>query len=473
MATLAAVNEQLQANNDNNIDGNVMIVQAVDRLHATMRSFVQMVKLQNMKMLEMMREQQPAQQAAEAAPAAGPKPDSNIAAILAGIATFLIGFFTGLADSIKKILNLLRLEKAVLRVGQVIDTIVDTIRGAFRTLLSTTKEGPLAKLVAGARANFTEIFDFLKNSVFGRIVAGIRDILVFPFEGLFGAAGEANILTRIFNAITRPFTMIIDAIKSAVVVVDNFMPILRTIGTTLGRLFFPFTVIMTIYDTVKEAIAGFEEGGVLGGLAGAVVGLLNSIVGMPLDLLKSAVSWLLGKLGFEQAEAALDSFNFQDIISKVIYGFVGFLKGVVNGIIEGVATLVENLPLVPDAVGDKIRGLKFDTATSEESTVPVDMTAPDQQAVSGNFSFDESEGMAPRAPTVQETPDKNAGVRKYEKIMERQEAKRQMMEAGRQQAMQPTVISAPTIDNSSVSSSSQSMIMPMAQPFDAADPAFN
>ena len=219
-----------------------------------------------------------------------------------------------------------------------------------------------------------------------------------------------------------------------------------------------------------HAGAGFEEGGILGGLAGAITGLLNSIVGMPLDLLRKAVSFILGKLGFEQASEALDSFSFQDIIKKVIFSFVGFLRGVVNGLIEGVATLVESVPF-GDEVADKIRGLKFkepEGGPSTESDAPVDMEAPEQQAVSGGF-MDES--FTPEPPVAQpaEEADKSAGRRKYERIIAKRDRRAEQMQR-QQQGQAPIVVNAPTIDNSSTSSSSNAMVMPMAAPHDAADP---
>lgn len=471
MATLAAVNETLQANNDNVVTGDTMIVQAVDRLNNTMSGMVKMMQLQNLKLLEALREKAPGQ-AAPDAPAGPAAPDSNIGKILAGIAAFTIGFLSGLADSFKKIFALTKFDKVLTGIGKTIDAFTDFVKSRFTRLLAVTKEGPLAKLVAGVRTNFTEIFDFLKNSVFGKIVTAIKNILVFPFEGLFVAAGEANILTRIFNAIIGPFQAVFNAVKGIftfAVEGSGIMKVLGTLGSVLGKLFLPFTVIMTIYDTVKEAIAGFEEGGILGGLAGAITGLLNSIVGMPLDLLKSAVSWLLGKMGFDQAEEALDSFSFQDIFKKIIFGFVGFLRGVVNGIIEGVATLVENLPLVPDSVGDKIRSLKFKSPEGEaEATQPVDMEAPEQQAVSGGF-MDES--FSPEPPVAQpaEEVDKQAGKNKFQKIIEKKERRAERMQR-QQQGQAPIVVNAPTIDNSQTSSSSNAMVMPMAAPHDAADP---
>ena len=87
-------------------------------------------------------------------------------------------------------------------------------------------------------------------------------------------------------------------IKSAFSILDAGGPLMTTlgnIGRVIGRLFLPFTLIMTAFDVVKGAIAGFEEDGFLGGLAGAFEGLFNSLIGAPLDLLKSAVAWVLDK----------------------------------------------------------------------------------------------------------------------------------------------------------------------------------
>ena len=472
MATLAAVNETLQATNDNVITGDSMVVQAVDRLNNTMSGMVKMMQLQNLKLLEALREKGPAQ-AAPDAPSGPAKPDSNIGMILAGIAAFTIGFLSGLADSFRKIFALTKFDKVLTSIGKTIDAFTDFLRTRFKSLLTATREGPLAKLVAGVRTNFTEIFDFLKNSVFGKIVTGIKNILVFPFEGLFVAAGEANLLTRIFNAVTRPFTMIIDAVKSAFTIIDTAFPILKTLGATLGRLFAPFFFIMTAFDTVKGAIAGFEEGGILGGIAGAITGLLNSLVGLPLDLLKSAVSFIVGKMGFEQAEEALDSFNFQDIIKKVIFSFVGFLRGVVNGIIEGIATLVENIPLVPDFVGDTIRKAKFKEPAggpSTESDAPVDMEAPEQQAISGGF-MDESFSPDPVARPAEEV-DKQAGKDKFQRIIAEKDRKMEQMQRP-QQSQQPVVNMIDQSSKGGDSVQTSPVLANMAAPFDNQDPMFS
>jgi hypothetical protein len=94
-----------------------------------------------------------------------------------------------------------------------------------------------------------------------------------------------------------------------------------------GRLFLPFTIITGAIGAIQGAIDGFKKGGILGGLEGGISGLLTTIIGYPLDLLKSAVAWIAGKFGFENAEATLNEFSFSTLISDSIGAIFDMIKG--------------------------------------------------------------------------------------------------------------------------------------------------
>jgi hypothetical protein len=96
-----------------------------------------------------------------------------------------------------------------------------------------------------------------------------------------------------------------------------------------GRLFLPFTIITGAIATIQGFIDGFKEGGIIGGIEGGVKGLFDTLVAWPLDLLKDGVAWILGKFGFTEAEAALDSFSFSDLIDDLIGGVFNMVKGAV------------------------------------------------------------------------------------------------------------------------------------------------
>lgn len=95
-------------------------------------------------------------------------------------------------------------------------------------------------------------------------------------------------------------------------------------GMIIGRrILFP---IIAIYDTVMGALDGWEKDGIFGAIKGGISGLINSIFGSILDLLKDGVSWIIEAIfGENDVSKALDSFSFQDIISEAIDGLVDML----------------------------------------------------------------------------------------------------------------------------------------------------
>ena len=101
-------------------------------------------------------------------------------------------------------------------------------------------------------------------------------------------------------------------------------------GSILGKIFLPITILMSAFDFITGFMKGYEEGGILGGLEMGLSKMFKGLIGMPLDLLKSAVSWILGKFGFENAEKALDAFSFSDLIGDMIGGIFGMIDGAVK-----------------------------------------------------------------------------------------------------------------------------------------------
>jgi len=391
MATLAEVNQTLKVANDNEMDGASRIVASVDRLTTIVNQFVKAMALSNMKLLEAMREQQ-AQATQEIASSQDKADDSKLKLLLLGLIAFIAGIISGLVDSLKAYAKLFRLDKLLDLVKAGIGKLRTNVGKALTVLLDPfVRMGDDLKRIgsnfkarsikafddamAGIKAAIQPIRNFFSSDpktgvgrMVQRVVTFIRNAFMFPLEPLAdlvkpfkaiftGGEDGVSLITRIVNTIKAPFTAASEAaskamktIKSAFAIFEEgskFMTVLGTIGKVIGRLFFPFTLLMTAYDTIKGAIEGFEEDGFLGGLAGAWKGLLQSIIGMPLDLLKSAVSWILGKFGFENAEKFLDSFSFSELIGKMI-------NGLVNSVIEGAAVIADAFGL-----GDKIRKYKI------------------------------------------------------------------------------------------------------------------
>jgi hypothetical protein len=131
-------------------------------------------------------------------------------------------------------------------------------------------------------------------------------------------------------------------------------------GRVLGRLFYPITILISVFDTLKGALSGFDKykdkgflEGIIGGLFGGLSGFLTGFIGMPLDLLKDAISWIASKLGFKNFSKQLDSFSFSEMIGKLFtsitdtviefigtftkYSDKGFLEGIIGGLFGGLA----------------------------------------------------------------------------------------------------------------------------------------
>ena len=288
-----------------------------------------------------------------------------------------------------------------------------------------TPEGSIGKMIAGVKGLFAE------GGAVSKIVQGVKGIFTFPFQPLMDVHGKeikaifsagdkaAGPIAKIVAAVKSPFTTAVDLVKTAMKpitslfgeggtvakIIDKFktafkifkegsgiMKTLGAVGRVLGRLFFPFTVIMAIWDTVKGAIEGFEKDGIIGGILGAISGLLTGLIGIPLDLLKSVVSWIAEKMGFEGVSKFLDSFSISTIIKSIITEPINTLKIVANSILEKLAGFME-LGWVKvaslgtsTAAAKKLRGLKFETEKfevkeAENPEVKLEQTKEEKAAV--------------------------------------------------------------------------------------------
>jgi hypothetical protein len=119
--------------------------------------------------------------------------------------------------------------------------------------------------------------------------------------------------------------------------------LLGKVGKFLGKIFAPIAFILTLIETVKGAMAGYDEGGIVGAIKGAFIGFLSAFVGEILNMVKGAVSFIAGMLGFEKVSAALDSFDFMELIKNVITGVYDWFTMVFTNPGEALSSLWNNL----------------------------------------------------------------------------------------------------------------------------------
>ena len=242
----------------------------------------------------------------------------------------------------------------------------DKIRDGFKLahLAGTEKMGGMFKPIA---AIFTRIGAMFKP--IAMIFAPITELFAFV------KTGATNAIGKLFAPVTKMFK----TFKAL------FAPITKAFGMVSGvvsKIFAPLFVILTIWDTVKGAMAGYEENGIVGAIGGAVKGLINSLITVPLDMLKDGVAWILRKFGFDENASALSSFSFTDEFNKIVdklmanvTNMFNYVKGIFTGetdfstLLTDVTKLITDITLAPyrlmkDIVASVLSVFGFDKAAT-------------------------------------------------------------------------------------------------------------
>ena len=199
--------------------------------------------------------------------------------------------------------------------------------GAEVKMLDKFLKGGLSKLFRPIIRFFDAIGDIFGKAGTGRFLKG--DTIKIFGKYADDIAIFIGRIKKIFAPITSGVSKIAGFVKTSTAVMDGFAPVIKFaqgIGKFLGKIFLPITILMTLFDTVSGAVKGYEDDGWLGAIEGGLTGLINSIIGMPLDLLKSGVAFMLDLFGFDKAAGALKSFSFQTLISEGIGAVFDFGK---------------------------------------------------------------------------------------------------------------------------------------------------
>jgi len=194
---------------------------------------------------------------------------------------------------------------------------------------------PLKKLFTG-KGPIGKAFTSLNKTIKG-IGTSIKGSKAFVAVGKVGTKikGAITSLGKFFAPMIKFFKAVFGLGKSLIStskLATTIVSFAKGFGRILGKIFLPITILMSAFDFITGFMKGYEEGGILGGLEMGLSKMFKGLIGMPLDLLKSAASWILGKFGFENAEKALDAFSFSDLIGDIISGIFGMIKSAVDWI---------------------------------------------------------------------------------------------------------------------------------------------
>jgi len=260
------------------------------------------------------------------------KPEEEGGGLLNGIG-FAVGAIAGLAYGYFK--TWLKVVKGLF------EGITKVLKGAYELLLPESLRNNISESFSKIGKFFSELgnkakalFVFEEGSAIGKALAAVKS----------GFSSIGGVLSKIGEGISG-------AVK-AIAKIPGIGAFLR--GAGLGfSMFFGLGeligTIMLISDTIEGAFKGWEKGGFVGAINGALQGLIGGFVGGLADLIKSASSWILGALGFTDAEKFLDSFKFTDIINNLIDGFFKPFQMLQDALMHPIDSLMKLGTLVTDA----------------------------------------------------------------------------------------------------------------------------
>jgi len=188
-----------------------------------------------------------------------------------------------------------------------------------------TGTGPVGEAFAGLAKTIDSIKDTIKTSKGFKAIESVGKTIKSTIASLTKFMKPA---TDFFKTV---FNLGDDLVKSTKIA-QGIKTFATKFGTILGKIFLPITILMSAFDFITGFMEGYEEEGILGGLEGGLTKLFQGLIGMPLDLLKSAVSWILGVFGWDSAEKWLDSFSFSTLIGDMISGMFDMIGKVVDWI---------------------------------------------------------------------------------------------------------------------------------------------
>ena len=345
----------------------------------------------------------------------------GIAGLVAGLGAAVAGYFAGLTTALAK--GLASVTKSITALFKIDNLLPDrkTLTAPFSNFFKGIKEFGKA-FSALVKADDMNLF-YDAQQKFGRLsgvatrVAGFVDRLIKFFsplgevtkllpsggkflEGIKAFGSKLGGIFKVFSKIAVPITAIIATVKSLFASAEEF----DENTTMLDKIF------IIAKNFVKEMISAFVTGFA--------------------DLIKSAVSWIAGALGFTEIEKKLDSFSFDEMFRNAFDWFFETIGEMVDRFKLMVYEIRKSLPEFLGGISDD----ELDPEMEAQITQKNVKSAEKELEVA-------DERLARITALVQANPE-NAG---YQKALELAQQDRQLKEENLQKAKAAQVESQQTI----------------------------
>ena len=193
------------------------------------------------------------------------------------------------------------------------------IKGIGTALLWVGKGGPIT-LITSAATKIGVAFTAMKTFLVG-LVSKISFGAIFAKIGVAFAALKTFFTATLLPAVTGFMVPLLPIIA----IVAGIVLVLNSLKNAFDDFMFELEATGSIWEATKTGI----------------VSVISNILGLPFDLIKDGVSWIIGKIGsvfglesFKNAESFLDSFSFVDMIADLMTTAGDYLAGLFGSMLD-------------------------------------------------------------------------------------------------------------------------------------------
>ena len=299
------------------------------------------------------------------------KNQSLLESIAGGIVTLNKSFLAGLKDKGLKGLGVVAALVAAPFVALI--AFFKQLALEFAALKRLTRVGAIARIFAPLTNLFNGLREAFRGSFFRAELVKTFKPTIDAIRNFFRPVG--NFFRLVFNQIA--------ALTKLTTSATGILGFAKGLGTTLGKIFLPVTILMSAFDFVTGFIEGYTEEGIIGGLREGVAKVFGNLIGAPLDLLKSGVAFILRKLGFDESADALKKFSFKDLIMKIVRAPFKLLQKVVD-----IVTNFDFQALIPNNRLTRFLGIAGgnDTAAAAAGAVNQSPLRAQSEAIAGEIA---------------------------------------------------------------------------------------
>ena len=230
--------------------------------------------------------------------------------------------------------------------GNFIQRIKDAMKNTWLGRMATNiksffaVDGKDAKELSKWQKRLVKVKDWFKNSWMNKLVTRIQ-----TFFGQKGSGGK--LMTKVGNLFAK-----IGGLFGKIPGLGKILSFVKGAAKFLGKIFVPVTVIMALWEAVSGFMTGFAETEgnmfqkIMGGIGGAIKGLLDFFVFGIAEMVQDVIIWLLELFGFDGAATAVGDFNLVGFIKEKVFAVIDWfmllfqdpvaaLTGLVSGLFGG------------------------------------------------------------------------------------------------------------------------------------------